>query len=141
MIGAEIPSSQIINEYGLAVWLVVLFCIGLFIFTFWLVKYLLKSHEKERELHQKFFSEAIQSNTQALVTTADKLAEATLSIRYSMEALGRIESITKSAREDHQILQTTQVSIHKDMFGLNTRMEGLEKLQEQCQNICRDNKS
>lgn len=144
MINASIPSSEIIRNYGIAVWLVVLVFIGLLIITGLLVRHLLKTHEKEREanqeerkLHQQFFSDAIKSNTQALVRTADTLSEASSNIRYSLDALARVEQIAISSKEDFQELNAIQMDVHRDIGSLTTKIDNFQSLQLQCQEICK----
>jgi len=137
-INASVPSAEIIQKYGLAVWLVVVFCLGLFVFTGWIVRYLLKSHEKEREEHQRFFSDAIKSNTQALVQTATSLSDASSSINHSMEVLGRIEEMIRENRKESQKMNESQDITNKELYGLNKRLDGMHELQKTCQDICRN---
>lgn len=144
MISANIPSESIINDYGLAVWLVVVFVLGLMLTTYLLVRHLLKTHEKERQDHleerkghQEFFSSAIKSNTEALVRTAETLSEASNNIRHSMDALARVEQIALGVKDDYQEINATQMEVQRDIGVLTNKIDGFKNLQRQCQEICK----
>lgn len=113
---------EILQKYGVAVYLSLFFSIGIFLCSVWLVKRLLTMHEsekkqllsmqeKEREKHQEFLSEAVKSNTTALIMATDRLSDLGAMLKSVSESLIRIESANKYQREEH----TVQTQLVGDM--------------------------
>ena len=78
-------------------------------------KQLLIMQEKEHERHQGFLSEAVKSNTTALIMATDRLADLGAMMKSVSECLIRIESANKYQREEHalhaQILKEMDYSL------------------------------
>lgn len=113
---------EILQKYGLAVYLSLFLSIGIFLFSVWLVKRLLTMHEsekkqllamqeKEHERHQGFLSEAVKLNTTALIMATDRLSDLGAMLKSVSECLVRLESANKYQREEHVL----QAQILKDM--------------------------
>lgn len=119
----SIPTHlEILQKYGIAVYLALFFSIGTFVFSVLLIKRLLNMYEaekkqslatqeKERESHQTFLSEAVKSNTTALIMATDRLSDLGAMLKSVSESLIRIESANKYQREEH----TVQTQLVGDM--------------------------
>lgn len=124
---ANIPIHlEVLQKYGLAVYLSLFFSIGIFLFSVWMVKRLFNMHEsekkqllnmqeKEREKHQEFLSEAVKSNTSALIIASDRLSDLGSMLKGISESLIRIESANKYQREEHVILSQTLGDVKKEI--------------------------
>lgn len=124
---ADVPTHlAVLQKYGLAVYLSLFFSIGTFIFLVLLVKKLLAMHEKEKDQlinmqekerasHQEFLSEAVKSNTSALIMASERLSDLGSTLKGISESLIRIESANRYQREEHVVL-TQQISeVKKDV--------------------------
>jgi tRNA G18 (ribose-2'-O)-methylase SpoU len=117
---------EVLQKYGLAVYLSLFFSIGIFLFSVWMVKRLLTMHEKEkqqliasqereREKHQEFLSEAVKSNTTALIIASDRLSDLGATLKGISESLIRIESANRYQREEHVTLTSLLGDVKKDV--------------------------
>lgn len=113
---------EILQKYGVAVYLSLFFSIGIFIFSVLLIRRLLNMYEaekkqslatqeKEREGHQQFLSEAVKGNTTALIIATDRLSDLGAMLKSISECLVRLESANKYQREEHVL----QAQLLKDM--------------------------
>lgn len=104
---------EIVSKLGVPIVLAVCLSIGIFLAALWLVKNLLKQYEKERETSQKFLSEAVNQNTQAIKQMADRLNE-NMGLYYKFidgitGYINRMETADRYQREEHiQLLKSSE---------------------------------
>ncbi len=125
---------EVLQKYGLAVYLSLFFSIGIFIFSVWLVKKLLVMHEsekkqllamqeKEREQHQQFLSEAVKANTTALIIATDRLSDLGSMLKTMASALERLESANKYQREEHTAQTQVLADMQKEIYAMYGRLK------------------
>ena len=127
---------EILQKYGLAVYLSLFFSIGIFLFSVWMVKrllamnesekqQLLSMQEREREKHQEFLSEAVKSNTSALIMASDRLSDLGATLKGISESLIRIESANKYQREEHVVLTQLLGDVGKDVSVVSDHVKDM----------------
>lgn len=134
----NIPTHlEILQKYGLAVYLSLFFSIGIFLFSVWLVKRLLVTHEaekkqllamqeKDRERYQEFLSEAVKSNTSALIMASDRLSDLGAMLKSISESLIRTESANKYQREEHNVQTQLLGDMKKEVAITSEHIKGLD---------------
>lgn len=120
-----VPPFEILQRFGLAVYLSLFFSIGIFAFTFWLMKHFLAQWEAERTDHQKFMSESVRSNTTAIVSATDRLADLGAMIRGLSEQLIRLETANRYQRDEHQTQTAKLTEIQRDLAVAGEKIKSL----------------
>lgn len=118
-----VPPLEILQKFGLAVYLSLFFSIGIFAFTFWLMKHFLAQWEAERTEHQKFMSESVKSNTGAIVSATDRLADLGAMIRNLAEQLTRLETANRYQRDEHQAQSTALSDLKRDAAIISSKLK------------------
>lgn len=119
----NVPPIEILQRFGLAVYLSLFFSFGIFAFTFWLMKHLLAQWEAERTEHQKFMSDSVRANTSALVAATDRLSDLGAMIRGVSEQLVRLETANRYQRDEHQSQFAILTELQKDVAVIGEKVK------------------
>ena len=120
-----VPPFEILQRFGLAVYLSLFFSIGIFAFTFWLMKHFLAQWEAERADHQKFMSDSVRTNTMAIVSATDRLADLGAMIRSLSEQLTRLETANRYQRDEHQTQTAALGGLQRDLAVVGEKIKSL----------------
>ena len=117
-----LPPMEVLERFGLAVYLALFFSVGIFTFSVWLVRHLLKQWESERAEHQEFMSNSVKANTGAIVSATDRLADLGGMIRSLAEQLARLETANRYQRDEHSKHDTMVASLQRDLAVLSEKI-------------------
>ena len=119
LIKASIEGTKLL---GLSTYLALFLSIGIFVTAILLIRFLIRSYERERQIHQQFLSEAVKQNTSAIETVADRMNDLAGVFSKITESLTRLESADRYQREEHKQILLILTELKNEMSNIHERL-------------------
>lgn len=109
---------------GLSTYLALFLSIGVFLTALFLVRFLIRTYERERQVHQQFLSDAVKSNTAMIGQVVERMNDLGNLITKILESLTRLENADRYQREEHKQILLALENVKGELGNLHDQLKG-----------------